>query len=341
MRCLTLAQALGDTATEVTFLCRQLNGHLQEYICSQGYHCVMLPESITEQQDALYCQKILTKGVELLVVDHYSLGYCWETELQTRTKTLLAIDDLANRRHNCDLLLDQNFHPDIHDRYQGLVPQHCSQLLGPEFALLRNEFHHHLPQVCQRTKLERLLLSFGGSDEHNLTAKTLRELASSPLTFSIAVIIGQNNPHRAEIEQLCRDYKGQAILHVQTEQMAALMGKADLAIGGGGASHWERCILGLPALVVALADNQIETSLQLHKEKACDYLGSASQLIAGGIRTAVERLHQNPEQLAIMSRCARQIMEKHSGNSKIVEKLLLKLHERCIKEAPHANSIKT
>ena len=328
MRCLTLAEAIRDEGGEVLFLCRETSGHLGEEIRRRGFELAWVgmaksadvPGVGDGEEDATDCLAALGAGVDLLVVDHYDLDIGWEKRLRAKAGCLMVIDDLANREHDCSLLLDQNLLPDMEQRYKGLAPEGCQLLLGPQFALLRNEFHHLANSPRERTSIRQLLVFFGGSDMDNLTGRALRELAGT--SFAADVVIGASNPHRREIETLCRASDGRWTLHVQTNRMAELMTRADLALGAGGSSHWERCRLGLPALVVTVADNQVATTRLLHQKGTCIWLGHADAIPPGAFQQAVADLIQSPQKLQSMSKAAFDIMAGNIGNAKLLGKIL-------------------
>jgi UDP-2,4-diacetamido-2,4,6-trideoxy-beta-L-altropyranose hydrolase len=196
-------------------------------------------------------------AVDWLVADHYAIDARWETCLRSRCTHLMVVDDLADRPHNCDLLLDQNLYPDMETRYLGLVPAGCRTLLGPRFALLRPQFAAARRDLRVRPdKVRRLLVLFGGVDADNETQKALEAISlASDLQITVDVIIGRSNPHRETLQSYCEGHPGFR-LHVQTERIADLMIEADLAIGGGGVATWERCAVGLPAIAWPVSGNQ-------------------------------------------------------------------------------------
>lgn len=245
MRCLTLANAIHARSGHVTFLCRELPDSLAPLIAAQGHELVRLSDS--EAPGA--------RQFDWLVVDHYQLDAAWESRARAVAKRIFVIDDLADRPHDCDVLLDQNLYTDGELRYSGRVPPACRLLLGPRYALLRAEFGRLRAGVRPRTgKVGRLLVFFGGGDAGNQTTTALEALSRIDAPRNVDVVIGAEHPHRGPIEKLCaaRGYQ----LHVQTSRMAELMAAADLAVGAGGSATWERCCLGLPSLVVSVAANQ-------------------------------------------------------------------------------------
>ncbi|MGQ0654641.1 MAG: UDP-2,4-diacetamido-2,4,6-trideoxy-beta-L-altropyranose hydrolase [Betaproteobacteria bacterium] len=190
-------------------------------------------------------------AVDWLVVDHYDLDAAWERAARRSAKRILAIDDL-DRAHDCDVLLDQNYFRDPWARYEGRVPQRARRLLGPRYALLRPEFAQAQKRPRDGT-VRRVLISFGGVDAGNDTARAI--LAVRPLSLAADIVLGEANPHAAEIERLCGNDPAFTI-HRPAGNMAELMQRADLALGAGGTTAWERCCLGLPTIQLAVAPNQ-------------------------------------------------------------------------------------
>jgi spore coat polysaccharide biosynthesis predicted glycosyltransferase SpsG/RimJ/RimL family protein N-acetyltransferase len=176
--------------------------------------------------------------------------------LRQSASRILVIDDIADRKHDCDVLLDQNLYADMEKRYTGKVPVHCQLLLGPRYALLRDEFRVLHEQIKPRSGgVKRILVFFGGVDANNYTGIAIAALSNVDIPeLHVDVVIGVQHPQREQIKDVCAQYG--FICHVQTDKMAELMSKADLAIGAGGAATWERCCLGLPTLAIFTADNQ-------------------------------------------------------------------------------------
>ena len=269
MRCLTLAEALRETGAGIRFVCRELEGNLGGLIEARGFEVHALPgleptanplawTAAHWGEDAAQTASFLKARADWLVVDHYGLEQRWEGEMRGCADRLMVIDDLADRVHDCDLLLDQN---DLWNpaRYDALTPAHCRKLLGPAYALLRDEFRK-AREAWPRTvkeRVERVFVFFGGTDPTNETSKTLRALQRwrERKKPNIDVVIGGGNPHRAEVEGLV-SAAPDALLHVQARNMAELMARADVSVGAGGSTTWERFCLGLPGLVVTTANNQ-------------------------------------------------------------------------------------
>lgn len=275
MRCLTLADALKQKGANICFLSRHLPEHFQGMLREKEYELRLLagesngcssadlPHSswlgASQEADARESIKALSgEEWDWLVVDHYALDARWESDLRKVAKKILVIDDLADRQHDCDLLLDQNLRADIQNPYDGRVPAGCRLLLGPRFALLRDEFRQLRDRTGLRTgPVRRVLVFFGGVDSKNHTGPAIQALADRGIKdLRVDVVIGEKHPLREQIKSECA--KNRFDCHVQTTRMAELMAASDLAIGAGGSATWERCCLGLPTFAVCTADNQAE-----------------------------------------------------------------------------------
>jgi UDP-2,4-diacetamido-2,4,6-trideoxy-beta-L-altropyranose hydrolase len=318
MRCLTLATGLKQRGAQVRFLSRHMPEHLRDMLNAKGHEMAMLNRipndgtpgegsyaqwlGVSQAQDAADASHALYDQTwDWLVVDHYALDVCWETELRNAVKRILVIDDIAGRVHDCDVLLDQNFYVDMNARYAGKVPSQCQLLLGPSYALLREEFHHMRVQVIPRTgAIKRVLIFFGGVDADNCTGRAIEALVNICIPgLLVDVVIGAQHPCRNHVESECAQHG--FICHVQTARMAELMAAADLAIGAGGSASWERCCLGLPALIVALADNQIEIGKALDLFGASIYLGSLEITSAPLMRRTIIDLVNHQSRVAALS----------------------------------------
>lgn len=345
MRCLTLASALRMKGADCTFICRPHNGHLIEEIENCGFpvrrlvsvaevdqrtskgrslsdHSVWLGSSW--ETDAMHTIDAM-KGetVEWLVVDHYSLDRRWEQRLRERCRRIMAIDDLADRAHDCDLLLDQNLGRDFHD-YDELVPEHCTRLIGPRYALLRPEFAALRDASLQRRRqprLRRLLITMGGVDQANATGAVLSALAQSSLPSDcfITVVMGAQSPWVEEVRRVAGALPWKTEVLVNVANMAELMAGADLAIGAAGSTAWERCCLGLPSVVVVLAENQRSIAEALRA--ACAAVVVTDQPYGPRVSEALAQLLHDPRRFAAMSRTAADLVDG-GGAARVTDQLL-------------------
>ena len=299
MRCLTLAQRLHkEENAKLVFIMRKLSGNLIDVVQKQGFDVLVLspsgqdyklngyglwltvPMEVDAQQTIEVLQHYLQEHccdvADRLIVDSYALDEQWEQALRPYCREIMVIDDLANRRHDCDILLDQNFYLNKDVRYVGLVPEHCKMLLGPDHALLREEFYEAKKHLRKRDgNIKNILVFYGGSDLTNETEKAIKalvQLHDEGYNFMADIITGVSNFRREKIEKICSKYQ---FFHYycQVSNMAEFMNKADLMLGAGGSTTWERLYMELPALVTAVAENQIHGCRDCSQAGIIEYLG--------------------------------------------------------------------
>lgn len=326
MRCLTLACSLRAKGHECLFICREHVGNLHALIQSKGFVLHSLPLGkeqdkelphspwlgASQAEDALACQKLIAAcQPDWLVVDHYALDRQWEVVATPAGCRLLVIDDLADRPHACDLLLDQNLGRRAED-YRGLLPEHCTLLVGPSHALLRPEFAA-LRDVSlarrQRADLHNVLIAMGGVDQHNYTSTILDALkyCQFPSNICFTVVLGATAPHQKAVKAAASECPWPVEVLSGVNDMAEHMVRADLAIGAGGGTSWERCCLGVPTLLIVLADNQRTASEALVATGAVMLIDLAQPLIAQ-LQGAVIHLSV-PSNLRLLAEAASQVAD--------------------------------
>lgn len=306
MRCLTMADQLCKDGADVHFISRDLVGSLHHLVSEHGFRLHLLPRhdvnpdltgytawlTVLQKVDAEETGAILhqIQPVERLVVDSYALDAAWEQKMRPFVCEIFVIDDLANRPHDCDVLLDQNYYRAMEHRYDGLVPEKCKLLLGPRHALLREEFYEARKKLRPRDgSLHRILVFYGGSDPTYETEKVIHALLQMRLTsVDVDVVVGGSNARRVQIEELCAAH-GFLHYHCQVSNMAELMARADLALGAGGTTTWERCFLELPAIVTAIAENQFEICCDCAEVGFIYYLGRWNEVTEVDIARAVSK----------------------------------------------------
>ena len=285
MRCLTLADALRAGGAQCLFICRAHPGHLAEQISARGHQVHLLPAlqaacssvappagaavthahwlGVSVQQDSQETLAALAgKRPDWLIVDHYALDAAWESALDGSCQKLMVIDDLADRSHVADMLLDQTFSRTEAD-YNTLVSSGCKLLCGTDYALLRNDFVENRERSLARRRacgfdVHRLLVNMGGVDAANVTGRVLESLRNIALSedVHITVVMGPKAPWLEEVQTLAQLMPHRVEVKSNVSDMATLMAASDLAIGAAGATSWERCCLGLPTIMLVLAENQ-------------------------------------------------------------------------------------
>jgi UDP-2,4-diacetamido-2,4,6-trideoxy-beta-L-altropyranose hydrolase len=289
MRCLALAEELTAAGSECLFICREHPGNLLERIAGCGYRfaglsfvdgvmgqCPDGPGSgpphanwlgVPWSVDAAQTAEVLSAWrANWLVVDHYALGAQWEAYVRGRVPRVFVVDDLADRQHDCDLLLDQN--PGrAADDYRGLVPVDCRVIAGTQLALLRPEFARLRAQalVRQEYRPRRLLVTMGGVDKCDATSGVLEALRSCnlPSDIEVTVVMGGAAPWLTKVEVLAASLPCVVTVRVDVPDMAQLMIESDFSVGAAGITALERCCLGLPSILVVVADNQRSGALAL------------------------------------------------------------------------------
>lgn len=286
MRCLTLADALAERGAEATFVTSAMPETLAQRISRSGHRLVRipaLPEMRREGDDwhklPLSAEAIAADveatgaaigKAEWLIVDHYLLNARWHSAARTFADRILVIDDLANRAYDCDLLLDQT-HGRAAADYRPFVSEQAKVLTGATYALLRPEFGRERPDALLRRRepgpVQRMLVSLGTTDPDGITAKIVDRLLAAAPGCALDVVLAPGAGSLDRVREVA-NRESNVTLHVGTDRMAELMRDADLAIGAAGTTSWERCCLGLPAIVVVLAENQRTVAEGLAEEGA-------------------------------------------------------------------------
>lgn len=326
MRCLTLADTLHNAGKRCLFICREHVGHMIDIIRERGHPVEVLPRGrigmssdrmrtnrllyedwlgVGQDEDAAATAEILVSvRPEWLIVDHYAINVAWEVQLSAYCHHLMVIDDLADRRHSCDLLLDQTLGRDPND-YASLVLPNTRLLCGAQYALVRPEFTDLRTESLKRregcSRVQRVLISLGGVDSDNVTGAILDALsgAQQPDGCQITVVLGWRAPRRADVYRCAERLSLSVNILDSVSQMAQLMKESDLSIGAAGATAWERCCLGLPTIAIVLADNQRGIARSLEESGAA--IVCTRDEIETHLATAYLNLVRNPIKLNQMS----------------------------------------
>ena len=288
MRCLSLAEALKEQDVHSIFISAQLPSILEkalddagcvvEYIDSNSDSDVVGPYSHSawlgtpQEMDAEYTKEAVLKICDAknacllaMVVDHYGIGAPWESILG-ELAPVLAIDDLCDRRHSSQFLLDQTLGRRA-EEYEALCSKDSIILTGTDYAILRREFSlaspAAIPERLSRQSAQRVLITLGAADVGNITDLILRavELIEQPLEVKVIAGVLNQNFHSLTKQAVRSNHKIDVFR--SSNDMSGLMRWADICIGAGGTSSWERCALGLPAINILLADNQIMVNKSL------------------------------------------------------------------------------
>ncbi len=329
MRCLVLAEQLSSKKNLIYFIYREMPIFFTNLIKTKNFKTIKLKQihkknldftlstgfnshrkwlKCGQVNDALETLNMLRQiEPDLLVVDHYALDKIWENIISIKIKKIFVIDDLSDRQHNCSFLLDQNFFLNQKKRYQGLVPNDCILLLGPKFALLRNEFELVRNISHPRNgKIKTILVCFGGFDSKNYTSLALKAISDIQKKMldklNIRVIVGKSFLHLEAIKKLCAKFDFE--IFIQPKNISALMANSDIAISAGGSTVWEMCSVGLPQILIAAAENQIQISKSLDIFGSSIFIKNRINHNKAYIARLLENLILNPKKVALMSKKA-------------------------------------
>ena len=297
MRCLSLAQALKAAGWRCIFL---TSTETQKFapVIEQNDFEIRAPDNVTQ--------------ADLLVVDNYSLDITYEQSIRGKIKKIVVIDDLADRQHDCDILIDQTFGR-LPDDYKSLVPDNCTICCGSDYTILRPQFPDSIDAAKTKrkelTRVHNILLSYGSTNPNSIIQKTLRAISGfTEWNLKIEVVVTSGTQELDQIEKLCADITKntvhQANLFLNVTNMADYMLDADLAFGGGGTTSWERACLGLPTLLIELSANQKYVSENLDKLGALKRIGEVETIQEADIDKAFENMRDNKELLRKMSQSA-------------------------------------
>lgn len=341
MRCLTLSNVLREQGYEIFFCCRPHRGNLISHIETAGFPVFSLTAphlnydyglshsswlGATQEEDASQCINALEDGYfDWVIVDHYALDKNWEKKLKPHCSKLMVIDDIADREHICEFLLDQNYGT-TPEKYKQLVPKKCKVLAGSEYAVLRPEFVMWRKYSLERREkpiLLNLLISLGGVDATNLTAKLidLLPMCSLPEEIKVTVVMGSTAPHLDSVNKSADACKYKISVKAGISNMAELMANADLAIGAAGSTTWERCCLGLPTIQLVLAENQIEVAALLEERMAVFSIGLKDTGL-NEIGKIFRNIQRNPLLLNKVSKNCRSICDG-LGSKRLITNLQL------------------
>ncbi len=334
MRCVTLAESLADLSVEVFFICRDFPGNLIDVLKKKSIETYVLPkhnnsEILGELESWLKVKTrhdadetiaaIKDKKIDLLIIDHYGIDINWERQIRPYVNKIMVIDDLANRRHECDILLDQNFLPNMDARYKSLVPTGTMLMLGAQYALLKNEFKHFRVNSQPSGTLKNILVFFTTGDDKGQTIKALSALSMFDEKLKVDVVVGKKNEDIKLIERFCFRKKWQ--FHCQIDYMPRLIYESNLIIGAAGSSSWERCSLGVPAIIAVLAENQVHVADALSNSGVAINLGWHLNIDVQNYLDALNSI--TDEKLFLMSNKALAMVDAF-GVDRVIEKILFR-----------------
>ncbi|BAW97774.1 glycosyltransferase family 28 protein (plasmid) [[Synechococcus] sp. NIES-970] len=320
MRCLALAQALQASDFIVTFLMMGATSPLEERLATNDIrikYALAKPGSFEDAKQTVHLTQQLQ--AEWIIVDGYQFGAQYQKILKQAGLKVLFFDDYGHVQHYCaDIVLNQNLgaNPDWYRHRES----YTQLLLGCSYTLLRKEFWSW--RGWQREILpvaKKILVTLGGSDPDNVTLKAIHALQQIKNTeLDILVVVGGTNPHYVQLQEAVQTMTLNLRLVKNVANMPELMAWADLAIAAGGSTNWELAFMGLPTVVITLADNQRDIAQKLDQLGVVINLGWHLDVTKGAIAQAVSHLLQNSQQQQAMSQKAQQLIDG-KGSQRVIE----------------------
>ncbi len=284
MRTIAVADELARRTFQATFLTRELPDDLREVIVARGHR--VISSSSSDDPDAWSAR--LDGRATWMLVDHYQLGASWERGARRLAPSVAIIDDLGNRTHDATILIDHNLDA-TREKYDGLVGRETTLLVGPRYALLRREFGAARALIGPVAgKVSRIVVSTGGSDPANATGTAVDAALAALPDAEVHVVAGP------AFRGALTFADPRVHVHRSPPDMAALLGQADLVVGAAGTSAYERACLGIPSIVLAIADNQVAVAAELAAAGLAESLGSALHLSSARLSSAIRSLATDP-----------------------------------------------
>jgi UDP-2,4-diacetamido-2,4,6-trideoxy-beta-L-altropyranose hydrolase len=318
-RCLTLARVLREQGSHVAFACRRLSGHRLDALQGEGFETFALPERYVDEDPQQAIEAMLPwqadidalddlleghAGFDWIIADHYGLDHHWQTAARRWAPRIAAVDDLASRRYSVDLLLNQNL-SGLSENYAPLLPDGCRTLLGPRYAMLREEFS--CPAIEIRAKARRVLVNFGGFDAAMQTHHAMLALADFA-QLEVDFVAGADNPAWAQMQALA-ETRPHWHLHSFVSDFYQRMTAADLFIGAGGGTSWERAAMGLPTICIAVSNNQQANGEVMAAAGAHVFMGAREQVSVEQLRQAIGFVSENFHLRQSLAERSRQLVD--------------------------------
>jgi UDP-2,4-diacetamido-2,4,6-trideoxy-beta-L-altropyranose hydrolase len=319
MRCIALGQAWQDHGGKVTFISHCETVALRQRIINEGFDFISVENSYSDSNDLSQTLAYLKHlSPTWLVLDGYYFTPDYQKSIRDAGIRLLVIDDMSHLSHyHADIILNQNIH--------GLDLNYCCDedttlLLGTRYVLLRREFLKYRDfkrQVPERAK--NILVTLGGGDPDNVTLKVIEaiKLLNGP-DLEVKIVIGPSNPHVAEIKNSLLSTLCHMHCIENAGNMPELMIWADLAISGGGSTCWELSFMGLPNIVLILAENQRRIAEGLNDAGVAVNLGWCNKVTDDNIAEAIEGMIKDKEIQRKMSLLGQELVDGY-GSGKICE----------------------
>jgi UDP-2,4-diacetamido-2,4,6-trideoxy-beta-L-altropyranose hydrolase len=323
MRCLALAQAWQDAGGRAVFAMAEATPAVEERLQRESMGVARLkaePGSAGDWKETIALA--LGKQASWVVVDGYVFGADYQAGLKSAGLKVLFVDDNGHAGHySADLVLNQNAY--AKEELYGSREHSTKILLGPRYALLRREFaawrgwKREIPAVARK-----VLVTMGGSDPDNFTEKVVDGLcAITGESLQIRVLAGGSNPHTASLGQLDDRENSIQVIRDATD-MPEQMSWAELAVAGAGSTCLEMCFMGLPALLIDLAENQTPIANEFARRGTAWHLGSSKTVTPGMVEAETRRVLSSVAERSAMSQRGRELVDG-AGAERVVRELLI------------------
>ena len=296
VRCLNLARQLNKNFKKIFFLVKksdyfEIN---QKFILQNKCKPIIFgkdDKTFSIKSDVTSTLKICKKKkIDTLIVDNYQIDHSWENRVKKKIKKLIVIDDLANRKHNCDILIDQNYVKNLSSRYNNLTNKNCVKLLGPKYNLLNDSFNNS--KFSSDRKVKKIFIFFSTVFKSNLYNLVTSILSKEEFkNFKINYVIG--NVSKKKIIKLKKKLPANFKLFSKQKNLHRLMKKSSFAIGSGGTNTWERINLALPSIVFCIAPNQKKICNFLDQKNIIHYLGVIKKNSKSKLYSAIRNMIYN------------------------------------------------
>jgi UDP-2,4-diacetamido-2,4,6-trideoxy-beta-L-altropyranose hydrolase len=314
MRCLALAQAWCRDGANVLFAQAETTSTLEKRLRVENFELVPVREERGSTEDAAETVALAqARGATWIVADGYCFGAAWQKQIRAAGLRLLVIDDYGQAEHyHADLVLNQNL--SASESLYARRDADTRLLLGPRYALLRREFLDASISAREIADTARkVLVTLGGSDPDQVTAKVVMALREIPGLEAI-VVVGGSNPHLESLSALIGSENPALRLIVDATNMSELMRWADVAVTAAGSTSWELATAGLPALQLVIADNQAPIADALYRAGVTvslgDHRASTPAVIAEALRELLAECTQRRE----MSSRGRRLVDGRGAN---------------------------
>ena len=322
MRCLTLAAELREVKkADILFICRDLPGNMAYLVEENGYdlcllaydesqygflngldeHKQWLGVTLNSDRDQTIAEIEKQGKYDLMVVDNYALDEAWETPMRQYVKKIMVIDDLADRKHDCDILLDHNFNGGKNSPYNHLVPESSLKLLGPSHALISRKFDE-VKKERGRKEADNIfskgLLYMGASDAQSKTISVLKNIRNLDVLEHLDVVVGSSNNKRFEIKKWCREHE-KLRFHISPDYFHHLLVESDFCIGAVGVSQLERFFIGLPSITCIAANNQKQIAHLLYQNNSIKMLSDDMVIDCSNLYTLASLTPVNVSRLSV------------------------------------------